>query len=42
MNKANLPARGATGDEQAKQAPLGVAAFDRDDLAVTDGWPTER
>lgn len=40
MNKATTAAAAPTGDEQAKQATLGVAAFDSDDFTVTDGWVT--
>ena len=40
MNKATSAAAAPTGNEQAKQATLGVAAFDSDDFTVTDGWVT--
>ena len=40
MNKATAIAAAPTGDEQTKQASLGVAAFDDDDFEVTDGWVT--
>jgi hypothetical protein len=40
MNKATTAAAAPTGDEQQKQATLGVAAFDSDDFTVTDGWVT--
>ena len=40
MNKATAIAAAPTGDEQTKQASLGIAAFDDDDFEVTDGWVT--
>ena len=38
MNKATTAAAAPTGDEQAKQATLGVASFDSAQFTVVDGW----